>query len=265
MKAGDGRVRSVLAPERQSLGLHLGCSTLVHGGAVVILLLFTTLTSMCAGAADPLIDDAIQVSVVSMPKSTTSIPDRLQRVRRSQGEPTPAPPAPMPDKVSDLTIKTPEAKPAPGMSDSERRQLLDELERERLLDEMDAPDGAVDRNLSSPDGTNDAEIAALGVGSRGDPEFLRWQAKVQALMDPHFKPLRALTDANPDIVCVVTLILDPESGGIVRYETTAPSGVAAYDLAAERAVAATRSLPLPPEKYLALAERGIGFRFVPPL
>jgi hypothetical protein len=224
---------------------------------------FSALIPMC-NAPKPKISDAIEVSVVSLPKSKLNVPDRAARVKRSTGEvPTPEPP---PVKQSDLKFETDKRKPDAGNADAAARQrLMDDLERQRLLEDMIAPEGAQDRDATDPDGAEDAAaLAAVSAGAKGDPEYAKWVGKVQQILMQQFKPLAAVTQEHPDLETLVDITMDPTTGQILSYDVTEPSGVASFDQAAERAVQAVPSLPLPPEKYLPLLEEGVGFRFTPP-
>jgi hypothetical protein len=265
--AGGG---SVLVPERQSLFAYVGCSVLFHVVAVVGawgttagIAVMSALLPMCH-TPTPKISDAIEVSMVSLPKSKLDVPDRAQRVKRATGEvPSPVPP---PIKQSDLKFETDKPKPDAGNADeAARQQLMEEMERERLLEDMMAAEGAVDRDATDPDGEeNAARLAGIGAGAKGDPEFQRWVGQVQQILMAQFKPLGAASQDRPDLKCLVDIKMDPTTGEITSYEVSGPSGVFSFDQAAERAVQAVPSLPLPPEKYLPLLEEGVGFRFTPP-
>lgn len=263
--------RTALIPESQPLLPWLVVSVFGHvfglgsfWGASAFLSLMGALLPMCA-ARPPPIRDAIEVSVVSLPKSATNVPDRASRVRRAQGTEAPNPNEPPPIKTSDLKFQTPEVDPKTGNTDKTRQQMLDAIAREEMLRDLeDAPDGPEDRDQTDPNGTEDAAIAALGVGSRGDPEFQRWVAQVQQILMQHFKPLGAVTEGRPDLRCMVKLQVDATDGSVDGYEVSEPSGVLLFDQAAERAVQQIPELPLPPEKYRPLLEGGVAFRFTPP-
>jgi TonB family protein len=262
-------MRSALVPDAQPIVPWILVSALGHAcgfgtwwGATALAGLLGALVPMCAH--EPIVHDAIEVSVVSMPKSATNIPDRASRVARAEGTAAPNPDEPPPIETSDLKFKTPEVEPKTGNTDKSRQAALDALAREELLDELnDAPDGPEDRNQSDPNGTNDAALASLGVGSKGDPEFQRWSAQVQKILMDHFKPLGAVTEGHPNLKCMVKLTVS-DDGTITGYEIAESSGILPFDQAAERAVQAVPSLPLPPEKYLPLLAGGVGFRFTPP-
>lgn len=266
----DAPLRTALTPEPQSLLPWALVSIVSHGlalgtfwGATALISVLSALVPMCA--PPPPIQDAIEVSVVSLPKSSSNVPDRASRVARAEGVQAPNPNEPPPVATSDLKYQTPEADPNVGNTDRSRQQMLDALAREQMLEDlMNAPEGPEDRNATDPNGTEDAAIAALGVGSRGDPEFQRWVAQVQQLLMQHFKPLGAVTEGRPDLKCMVKLTVDPEDGSVDGYEVSESSGIVPFDQAAERAVQEIPALPLPPEKYRPLLAGGVAFRFTPP-
>jgi len=258
--------RSLLAPERQPLVGHFFCSFVVHGLAVFIVAAVTLISTHCGSSRhiiDP--DRAIEVSMVSLPKSKTSLPDRATVAPRPKGttaEPTPEP-VQTPQRESDLVVHKPDATPDPG-ADVARDQALAKL-REQLLDQLgDAPQGRTDRSATDPNGVDGQALAVLGAGSRTDPEFARYIAQLQALFRSHFRPLGAVVAANPGIRCTMRISADPVTGTISGYAIQTPSGVPAYDAAAERATAAVGKIPLPPERYAPLLSEGFTVDFVPP-
>jgi TonB family protein len=263
--------RTGLVPESQPLLPWVLVSVFAHvfgvgtfWGATAMISVLSALVPLCS-TREPPIRDAIEVSVVSMPKSASNVPDRASRVARAEGVQAPNPDEPPPIATSDLKFNSPEIDPKTGNTDKSRQQMLDALEREQMLEEMmDAPEGTEDRNQTDPNGSDDPALASLGVGSRGDPEFQRWVAQVQQLLMQHFKPLGAVTEGHPDLKCMVKLTVDPEDGSVDGYEVSESSGVVPFDQAAERAVQQIPALPLPPEKYRPLLGGGVAFRFTPP-
>lgn len=257
--------RTVLEPESQSLLPGLGCSVFVHGGVVGASLLFTLFTTHC-GSTRPLIDPdrAMEVAVVSLPRSQTNVPDRAQRAPVPKGSDAPTKSKAEPPPVqSDLAFKTPEAEETAGTDDA-REQMLAELERQKLLNDLMAPTGAVDRNATDPNSTHDMDIGTAGAANRGDPEFAAYIAKVQQLFMQAFKPLGAVTADNPNLVCKVYVTVDPGTGRIRSWEVIESSGIDSFDAAAERAVAEVGTIPLPPEKFLELVQDGYAVNFRPP-
>ncbi len=208
------------------------------------------------------VKDAIEVSMVALPKSNRNVPDRLARAPRASGDPVPMDELP-PLEQSDLVIRQPDAREQGGNTeDALREQMITQLERDRLLDELiDAPEGTVDRNRTSPDGQLDLDIAVLAAGAAGDPEYQRWIAQVMQILMPLFRPL---TQGREDLTCQVTIQMDPATGAIVGWNVVSSSGVPAFDAAAERAIADAGTLPLPPARHLPRLEQGVTIVFVPP-
>ena len=262
---GPAMERAPMPPERQPLFGFLGCSVLLHGGALASGLAMTAVYAMLGSLVPQCREEpefeVLEVSMVSLPKSELNVPDREARVKAASGQeaPTPEPP---PVKESDLVIQTPEPPPDPGNAEEVRRQQIIEDARKRMLEDLEnAPEGTQDRNATAVDGAEDLEMAIVGAGARGDPEMAAWQAKVYNLMKPNFHPL-----ATPaGTACVVNIKIDPETGEILSTEVKVPSGILQFDAAAERAVNDVPALPLPPEKYRKwIAKEGVGIRFTPP-
>ncbi|MCA9490641.1 MAG: TonB C-terminal domain-containing protein [Myxococcales bacterium] len=263
--------RTALVPEKQSLLPFALVSAAFHAvaassiwGVTAFVSVLSAFVPMCSTAPPPL-TDAIEVSVVSLPKSKSKLPERGSHIERAAGVQAEAPPPPV--QQSDLAYKTkvPDPKVKGNTDDSARQKMLEELKRQELLDALsDTPSGTVDRLASDPNGVDDLAIAALGAGSKGDPEFQRWVAQVQKLLMQHFKPISAITDGKPNLVCLVTIDMDPVTGAVKTWTVTEPSGIIPFDQAAERAISEIPSLPLPPEKYRPLVAEGVGFRFTPP-
>lgn len=266
----EASFRTALNPEPQPLLPWVVVSVVGHlfavtgfWGATALISVLTALVPMCS--RPPVVQDTIEVSVVSLPKSASKVPDRASRVARATGTKAPNPNEPPPVARSDLKFQALQPEPLQGNTSQSRQQMLDALAREQMLEElMDAPEGTEDRDATDPNGSDDAAIAALGVGSRGDPEFQRWVAQVQRLLMQHFKPLGAVTEGRPDLKCLVKITVDPDDGSIDAYEVSETSGIVPFDQAAERAVQAVPALPLPPEKYRPLLAGGVAFRFTPP-
>jgi TonB family protein len=257
-------LRTALSPARQPLLGYVGCSVLIHltmlgiGAASPLFVLIAALFPSCRDEP-PM--ETIEVSMVSLPKSDKSVPDRAARVRAEAGTVADTPP---PVKESDLVVHQDVPDPDPGNTEEDRRKaLLEEIERRRLLAELEnAPDGPRDRDPSDPNGTaKSLEDAVLGAQAQGDPEFARWMKQVQDLLQSKFHPLGTASGID----CVVTIRMDVTSGAVDSYEVTRGSGALAFDSAAERAVADTPKLPLPPEKFRSIVERGgVPVRFSPP-
>lgn len=253
-----------MSAQRDSLSTYLALSVLFHG-AVLALTLVGTVAAGWWGAPRYEPPESIEVAMVAMPKSAGKVPDRAARVKRAAGDkPAPEPP---PVRESDLAVHRDTPDPKPGnAADALRQEALDQQRREDLLkDLLDAPEGARDRDATDPNGAEDLDLAVLGAGARGDPEVMRWQAEVQKLLMSRFQPLESMTQGRRDLVCIVNIYFDPETGEITSHDVTKPSGLLPYDGAAVRVIEELRKLPLPPEKYRKLFARdGVGIRFTPP-
>jgi len=271
--SGDA-VRTVLAPDRQSLALPLGCSVGFHAGLLIaaaagrlayaaLLAVLTLVAPQCAAPEPPLLE-SIEVFAVAMPKSERNVPTRAARVERAEGTQAPPEPKPPPVKTSDIAVKTEAPPPKPGNTEEDlrRQEILDRIERNRMLDDLiNAPDGAVDRDASDPEGVGvAASNAAVAAGARGDPEYARWYAEIQRLIMGRFKPL----GADPSLRANGKISVDAQTGRITNTALIEPSGALAFDAAAERAMQGLGAIPLPPEKYLPMLRGGITFEFVPP-
>ena len=125
-----------------------------------------------------------------------------------------------------------------------------ELQRQKMLEDLMAPTGPVDRDATSPDGHADLTLNPGGV-NRADPEYAAYIAKLVRLFQQHFKPLGAVTEGRPDLVCSVFITVDPATGRVRSWEIVKSSGIDSYDAAAERAVAQVGTIPLPPERFRA--------------
>jgi TonB family protein len=92
-----------------------------------------------------------------------------------------------------------------------------------------------------------------------DPALTQWIQEIQRLVVANFRPKGDLR-----LACTVTLWVDPVTGQVTARAVTLPSGSTVFDAAALAAVDATGPLPPPPEKYRALAEKGMILKFVAP-
>lgn len=258
-------MRSALHSSRDSLLLPLAASIVGHTGMLGGFAGLTFLLTFC-GDSRPIIDpdQTLEVAMVSLPKSKSSMPDRATRAPQPVGQPEPvAKPVPAPDvkHTSDLAVKTEKATPKPGVDTKKLDDALAKLEQQERLAEMEAALGALDQNATDPNSTTEDGATTAMAGNPGDPEYVRYIAKVQAVFDGQFHPLQSIRDANPDIRCVIHVSVEPGNGRIVRFDVTRPSGVEAFDAAARRAVEAISAVPLPPEKYQHLVGQGYDIVF----
>jgi hypothetical protein len=262
-------LRTILRSERASLVPATVGSLAVHAVGLSTLVWLTVLSGMLGalfpfcGEHEPVVQEAIEVSMVALPKSERNVPDRLARTARATGAEAPMN-EPPPVKSSDVILRVPDAPAQAGNTEQAlREQMLTEMERQKLLDDLvDAPEGTVDRNRTDPHGQTDLDLAVLLAGAAGDPAMAKWQEDVRRVLMPHFRPL---TMGRKDLECVVNIQVEPETGRILSWDVARTSGDASYDAASERAVQDAATLPLPPEKYRPLlSAKGIEFHFTAP-
>lgn len=258
---------SALHQERQPLWLPFAVSFVGHVGVIVVSLAASALVSTCS-SNEPIIQDALEVSVVALPKSKTNVPDKATRAAVQAGNDAPTPAPEPPPVESDLAFEQPKPVPKPGPTDADRRkrdEQMRQLERERLMEDLMAADGAADRDATDPNSDSEVGINVNGRGaSKADPEYVAWVAKVQKLMMTNFHPLSAITSKNPGLRARVLLTVDPTSGRILSREVQNSSGIPAFDAAATRAVDQVGTIPLPPDAWLPLLSSGLAIDFTPP-
>ncbi len=247
----SGIARSTLNPEPQPLALPILLGVILHLTAGFALMC----ASLFAGPSEPLFDpnDAMEVSMMVLPKSKSSMPERAQRAARPIGEVAP-PEKPVeepPPKSSDL-VKFEKDAPAKaeGVKPKDLTKDREDAMRKMLLDDIeDAPEGPTDRDASDPNSTSDEAINATGSGKPTDPELARYIAGLQKLFDAGFNPLPSITAANPDLQAKIRVMVD-DQGTVTGYDWVKQSGNESFDRAAETAVQRVSKIPLPPEKYL---------------
>jgi hypothetical protein len=215
-----------------------------------------------ARAVPPPPDNAMEVSMMVLPRSQTHMSERAQHAPRETGE-TPTADQPAPVRESDLTLNQPDAPKTKGttpkVTSKDRDRALRDLLKDDLLE--DTPEGAVDRTASDPNSTTDDAVNATGLGVPTDPEYARYVSQIEALFRKNFHPLPSITAANPDLLTKVHIEVDPATGGVTGYEITGPSGNESYDRAAESAVQAVPTIPLPPERFRELLAGGYTIKF----
>lgn len=250
-------MKTPLSGSRESLFLPLLVSVVGHGGMLVGFAGFTFLMTFC-GDPKPIIDpdDTMQVAMVELAKSKTKMPDRATRAPKAVGSPTPepAPTPPVEKHNSDLSVKVEKAEPKPGVDTKRLEDALAKLERDEAEADMAAALGQLDQAATDPDSTAEQGATIGTVGNPGDPEYARYIAKVRAIFLENFQVIPTIRDANPGVKCTVQVKVDPTTGKVLGATVSRPSGVAAFDAAALRAAQSVESVPMPPEKYKALAE-----------
>lgn len=255
---------SILLSRPDPLGFGLVASLAGHATVGALVIAMAVLAPPSSPPVDP--EDVMEVSMVVLPRSESSIPDRASKAPIPRGASPEAAAEPAPVRESDLSLPEPEVEPARGAPErhTSREELLRELEMQALL--ADAPDGPVDRSASDPHSTTEEAIHAAGVGTLGDPEWARYQQRLQQLFMSKFSILP--TSSMSELVCVVNVQVqirpEDDMARVVDVEVAEPSGNLSYDAAARRAAEAVRSVPLPPERFVHVLQRGFQVRFVPP-
>ena len=245
------------------LGLWIVPSVLGH---LLIVGVIAGLSALPSCREEAPIEDVIEVSLVVMPKSTgrmatmdvrtpSDAPPVPDPEPTTAPDPEPAASAPAPPQVSDLVVRdertdpTPSDRPAPDADqerrDAERRDML----RRLAVQSLDAPVGDVASQATDPDGTSDERINLGGSGPVADPELARYVQRVRDLFMARFNPLQTVAQQNPKIVCALRVRFDMDTGRVTSWEWIRRSGNPSWDGAAERAVEAVPTVPLPPEKH----------------
>ncbi len=255
---------SVLVPERQGLALPVLLALFGH----VFLLGMAVVMADCRSQRDPIIDptEAMVIDFTVLPRSKSSMPEKASRAPRPSGKDTQAPPRDVPDEVSDLKVRQPDAPEAQGAPDrsADRSTIMRSLLMKQLAEEVDesAPLGTVDRQASDPDSDSEVGIGSGTPGlNRADPEYARYAAELQALFKGNFRPLPTIAMSNPDIEVLVRVRFDLDTGEVIDFSIEQSSGNASYDSAATRAVQGITEVPLPPKKFRSEFRSGFLLRF----
>ncbi|MBA2321496.1 MAG: TonB C-terminal domain-containing protein [Deltaproteobacteria bacterium] len=212
-------------------------------------------------------DQAIEVSMVVLPKSRNALPDRAMRAPREAGVAAPAEVSPEEAPVRESDLAFPQPAPQPKghpNADLRRDEMMADIERERLLQDLTAATGDYDRDASDPNSNADFALNTGAQGDPADPEYARYIMQLQQLFMQHFRPLPGIAQSNPGIRAEVYVIVDPDTGAVKEFRFKRSSNNEAYDRAAELAVQEVGTIPLPPEKYLHLAKGGYVIQFDPP-
>ncbi len=250
----------------------MGCSVLFHVGTIVIavvarwagtlvMAVMAALFPWCASDPSPIIQDSLEVAVVSLPKSPTKMPERAAAAPKQEGE-KPAPvEKPPPVRESDLVHRVEKPPPDPGNSKAPTREIPqpDQKLQDLVEDFLDAPEGPVDRSATSPEGTGDLAMATLSAEAMGDPEYARWFSQIQQLYRSKFNALGNTSGLR----AIGSVTVDPDTGKVLKRKLTQPSGTLVFDSAAERAMGSVTEIPLPPEKYRAKLNFPLLIEFTP--
>lgn len=166
---------------------------------------------------------------------------------------------------SDLEFKQEDA-PEEQQGDPDRRKaLLEQMEqadREKRRRDMLAALGTADSTAGDPDSTS-SESIRLGGNGRSDPELARYVDRVRKIFFAQFHPLPQLKSVQPPLETRVRVQFDLDTGRIQSWSIEGRSGNPSWDGAAERAIEAVSSIPVPPERLRDLFEPGMAVTFSP--
>ena len=207
-------------------------------------------SSLWAWSQKPLVDpdNVMEVSMVVLPKSKSSMVQRTVRKKVSSGTTTQKEKAPIPPRNSDLIVKTKEAKQSQGAEDrsADMKRLVDMA---KLLSHIDAPEASQDSSASDPNSDATEHVNIGQTGTLADPELAKYIQQIRDLFHKNFSPLPTIVAANPNIECTIRVTIDLNTGRVKSVKTHRSSGNASYDGAALRAVEAVSTVPLPPERF----------------
>ena len=259
------------------LGVWLVPSVVGHILVVGVLALLSALPS--CQEKPPLLDEAIEVSLVSLPRTDRRMaqmevraptpaapvvpdapppePDAAAGVTEPQVAPEPPPPVQSELQIRDPNAAAKQGEPDPEAREADRREAL----RRLAMQALDAPVGDAPSQASDPDGVSDDALAVSGSGPPGDPELVRFRQRVEELFYGKFVPIPTIAQQNPGITAVIKVRFDVDSGRVTSWEWVRRSGNASWDAAAERAVEAVTSVPPPPERFRAYFTRGLDVYF----
>ena len=258
MTVARSAVRTSLRPGPVQMGRALPASIGLHVAVLAVLIMGEAFGfSSSAPLINP--DDVMQVTAVALPKQTTEL---AQKEMRAPTAPPQAKPEVKLDPVKEVVEPKPDVKPDPVKPvertvdhTNARADLLKELRKQEALKSVasDAPEGARDQALTSPDGVE----GAIGTSrsSVGDPEYAAYVESIRQALVKHFSPIQ--TEA---LKAMVEIKID-ESGKIKDYDVVQKSGNASFDSAALRAVLKAGRVPAPPDKYKDDALNGLVIAF----
>ena len=194
------------------------------------------------------VDNTLEVSMVSLPKSPTSMVHKAEQAPLATGKDSPSP-RPKPIRESDLTMSTFAPDPEPG--NTTRSSRMDDLLRKAKMQELlesDAALGTTNRAASDPDANSDVAINTHSSGLRSDPELARYVDSIQRIFRDRFEEIPAID--KPEMRCKVHFRADLKTGKIIsRPKLKVKSGNLSFDSRCMRAVEGVGQVPTPPEKF----------------
>jgi len=260
------------------LAMLLGLGVVAAIGHVVLFLLLYVLPAVLGMFdAPPPPPDVIEISLVSLPQTDSSMAQMDTHVARAptpqdleapdpvedpgmadQGTPEPAD-TPNP---SDLAFETPDAQETQGDPENTRQDTERDAERRRLLREalLNSAEGSADSQAGDPDSTSSERIDLGGQGVR-NPEAARYIEKCKRILYENFNPLPQLRNHKPPYASYIVVRIDVDTGQVQSWSWAQRSGNASWDAAAERAVESVTRLPPPPASVKGLFAGGFKFEF----
>ncbi len=251
---------------QDKLGKWLGISLLLHVVLFAGLILAGNLD--LRPNAEPMFapDDVIEVGLVSLPKSD-HLPTRATRAPKAappkpaepvpEAKPTPeTPPAPnvMPEPEAPPQPEVEQPEPVEPTTPPDNSALMNDL-----LNDLTVPEGAQDRDATSPDGDPDVTAgSSLGGSPDGDPAYAAYIKQLEALFHKEFQPLPALRGQGLSTRVYITVASD---GTVKSVKVSDSSGNPSWDRAAEVAAERIKKVPLPAEHLVERLSAGIAIRF----
>ena len=251
----------------------------IIGSVILHLLLVGVLAASpsCVGTSKPqekvIIVKAVSIATIKKSK----LPTRASKAPREQAsqpnkptEKAPTPPK-MKSKPDQMVIKKEDKKPEPKEKETPKEQIKqrepqnNKQSREEIMRAMakkealeslkNAPDGPVDREASSQEGTGEKTSGSGTIGP-SDPVLSAYVEASRNAIIPNWAPLPALIAAHPEYEVVLKVEVS-EDGTMRNPKIIKKSGDSSFDRAAIMAIHKTIKIPPPPEKWKASAKSGI--------
>lgn len=271
-------MKSVLVPESQPLVLPFLAAILGHAAILGCFLGASSILELIWPKPPPFqVPEHMEVAVL-MPKAKNR-EDRATKVIRDKGENVASKPEnsdapPPPIKESDLSVPDPNKKDQKletkaetkaddraGDPNAAKKAAIQKALLQALAE--DAAEGDKDQAATSKDGDPDASaVATAKANARTDPEYARYIQQLKKLFRAGFHPLPTTYEGGKRSTMIHVTV--DAAGNVTSHDVVKSSGNDSYDAAAERAVEAITSVPLPPERFRALAEEGYDVDFPSP-
>lgn len=165
-------------------------------------------------------------------------------------------PEPQKEKEPEKVETKPEKEPEKQSNKQSREELMRKLAKENALKALEnAPEGPVDREASSPDGSEKAKSGSSAVGPT-DPVLSAYVEASRNAILPNWTPLPSIIAAHPEYEVVIKVEV-LEDGTMRNPKIIKKSGDSSFDRAAIMAIHKTIRIPPPPEKWKSSAKSGI--------